>query len=547
MIEKQIETLLLSDLLKASDIRNHYRILRSGKHNCIYSLLESNDDYELITTSYDVKEKYSHYSTHNKYALGINFVHLSPKNNTNLTEIYLLNDVFDITKYIFVRSDDWSPSYILINDTLHINVDLRYIKNQFPLNFTIKDLRSGSIFLNIAGYAIDIRNFYVVTSYTRIYDMFKQAWKYRDRDEINKVLHHFNISVDDTNVKEGKVLKGSIGKTYDRLKQYLPKLKETDYLSYCCFQIFVNNAPRTINNISSAVIFNAIFADVKTFDDFLKICQDLSNYINDDNVYYDDNFITLIQDNYPVARDIKKSTIKKKATGAFNKIMADLDFIKIDQEKYPLTYNAVMNGEIPINTFFRKSGETYFMFNDNWVLWEQMLLEYKDIAIEIAASASARTTYEKDIMSYFHFVLNALPEYLGKHTGKKWKGIPKFVNSSNELDIPREDGTTKTRSALTPTVDNDNLTITVPYVAMKIYGQQTQYCYALDYNILTRGLSYKGNVVTNELEYKLNGRDDYGLMFYTLTGSSTATGYPTFLIIFERLENNTRVHFHRTH
>src|SRR5574343_367430 len=484
MIEKQIETLLLSDLLKASDIRNHYRILRSGKHNCIYSLLESNDDYELITTSYDVKEKYSHYSTHNKYALGINFVHLSPKNNTNLTEIYLLNDVFDITKYIFVRSDDWSPSYILINDTLHINVDLRYIKNQFPLNFTIKDLRSGSIFLNIAGYAIDIRNFYVVTSYTRIYDMFKQAWKYRDRDEINKVLHHFNISVDDTNVKEGKVLKGSIGKTYDRLKQYLPKLKETDYLSYCCFEIFVNNAP---------------------------------------------------------------STIKKKATGAFNKIMADLDFIKIDQEKYPLTYNAVMNGEIPINTFFRKSGETYFMFNDNWVLWEQMLLEYKDIAIEIAASASARTTYEKDIMSYFHFVLNALPEYLGKHTGKKWKGIPKFVNSSNELDIPREDGTTKTRSALTPTVDNDNLTITVAYVAMKIYGQQTQYCYALDYNILTRGLSYKGNVVTNELEYKLNGRDDYGLMFYTLTGSSTATGYPTFLIIFERLENNTRVHFHRTH
>lgn len=41
--------------------------------------------------------------------------------------------------------------------------------------------------------------------------------------------------------------------------------------------------------------------------------------------------------------------------------------------------------------------------------------------------------------------------------------------------------------------------------------------------------------------------DDYGLMFYTLTGTDRNRGYPAFLIIFERLSNNTRVHFHRAH
>ena len=56
-----------------------------------------------------------------------------------------------------------------------------------------------------------------------------------------------------------------------------------------------------------------------------------------------------------------------------------------------------------------------------------------------------------------------------------------------------------------------------------------------------------GNTVTKDVEKALNGRDDYGLMFYTLTGSSQGRGYPTFLIIFERLEKSTKVHFHRTH
>jgi hypothetical protein len=248
-------------------------------------------------------------------------------------------------------------------------------------------------------------------------------------------------------------------------------------------------------------------------------------------------------------KDVKKSAIKRRQTGAFNKIMADLDFIEIDRDKYPKTHEAVYNGDIPVGTFFRKTGETYFAYNDSWDLWEEMLTYHHDIAIQIAKEASSRSTYEKDLLSYFQFTLHTLPEYLAKHTGKPWTGIPKVVKSANELEPPSEDrpGTTKTRSALTPIVDNENNTVTVPYVTMSVYGRNTTYCYGLDFNVLRRGFSFEGSAVTKDVEEKLNGRDDYGLMFYTLTGSDSNTGYPTFLIIFERLHDSTRVHFHRTH
>ena len=153
-------------------------------------------------------------------------------------------------------------------------------------------------------------------------------------------------------------------------------------------------------------------------------------------------------------------------------------------------------------------------------------------------------------MSYFYFTLYELPEYLEQQTGRKWKGIPKLVNSANELDPPTagSNGVAKSRSALTPIVDNENNTVTVPYVSMQIGGYQTTYCYGLSYSVLKRGFTHLGNTVTKDVEKAVNGRDDYGLMFYTLTGTAQGRGYPTFLIIFEKLDKGyTKVHFHRTH
>ena len=153
-------------------------------------------------------------------------------------------------------------------------------------------------------------------------------------------------------------------------------------------------------------------------------------------------------------------------------------------------------------------------------------------------------------MSYFYFVLDRLPRYLKRHTGKDWKCYPKVINSSQELDPPKEgdNGVAKSRSALTPIVDNEKNTVIVPYVSMAINGGYgTTYCYGLDYMVLEEGYTFQGNVVRNEVEKELNGRDDYGLMFYTLTGTAQGRGYPTFLIIFERLTSSTKVHFHRVH
>lgn len=326
--------------------------------------------------------------------------------------------------------------------------------------------------------------------------------------------------------------------------------------SYGCW-LLASNSKSTVESVKVSVIFNKLFEKVKTAEEYYTVCEKLRDCIfknrgNSNYYYIIDGHEYLMKDllkENPEARAIKKASVKKKNSGAFNKIMNDLDFIDIDKEKYPLTHEAVHGGEIPLGTFFRKNGTSYFVYNDNWELWELMLRDYRETAVQIANSCSGRTTYEKDIMSYFYFTLYELPEYLEKYTGKKWKGVPKLVNTADELEPPKagETGTAKTRSALTPIVDNEKLEVVVPYVSMRIGGYQTTYCYGLTYSVLKRGFSYMGNTVVKDVEEKLNGRDDYGLMFYTLTGSAQGRGYPTFLIIFEKLMKTTRVHFHRVH
>ena len=348
-----------------------------------------------------------------------------------------------------------------------------------------------------------------------------------------------------------------IVKTLGIVKGFFNTINTTDFVSALAFKTVADSCKSTVNGIKYSTVFNKLFVNVETQEAFdAKVVEISKLYLKDlRTVNYNKNtFLVDVLDTLSEAREMKKAVLKKKSTGAFNKIMDDLEFIQIDKDLYPLSHAAVMNGEIPTSTFFRKSGESYFIYNDNWEIWEEILKDHKEIAITIAAEASKRTTYEKDIMSYFYFTLHALPEYLERHTGKKWKGIPKLVSSSNELDPPTEgsNGVAKSRSALTPIVDNEKSEITVPYVSMQVSGYQTTYCYGLNYSVLERGFSLNGNTVTNDVEKNLNGRDNYGLMFYTLTGTAQGRGYPTFLIIFENMNEDAygqkyRVHFHRTH
>lgn len=348
-----------------------------------------------------------------------------------------------------------------------------------------------------------------------------------------------------------------IKKNYDRCLTFVEAIKNEQPLVYMAFRTIADNSGRGFEGVKGSVIFNDLFGTANSLDEvvaglkqlypkFLTSCDGLEHGVYNINKNLDEAVKQL-----PFWKEKRKAIIKSTSNRAFSKLMEDYEFLKMDEEKYPVTTKAIKDGELPIGAFFRKS-EQYFLLNDNWDLWEEMLSKYRKTTIELANEVKGRTTYEKDLMSYFYFVLYALPEYLKKHTAKKWKCSPKLVNSQDELEPPKEEdnGITRQRSALTPIVDNDKNTVEVPYASLAMGGGYgTTYCYSHDYHILTKGFSFNGNVVTKDIEENLNGRDDYGQMFYTLTGSAQGRGYPTFLIIFERRsqKGDTKVHFHRTH
>jgi hypothetical protein len=345
------------------------------------------------------------------------------------------------------------------------------------------------------------------------------------------------------------ILMDGIKKTWDRLAPVTEELRKVDALAYCSYRSLASASKRSIDGVKVASVFNDMFKDVT---DAKGIQEKMKDFWGDSHDNYD-GFARLEESikELPIYKEKRKAVLKGQANRAITKIMQDSEALTIDKKKHKLTWAEIEAGNLPIGTFFRKS-EQYFILNDNWDLWEEMFKQgHREVALELANEVKGRTTYEKDLMSYFYFVLHGLPKYLKKHTGKKWKGIPKLVDSADELEPPKEEGgVARKRSALTPHVDNDKCEVTVPYASLAIPGyRQTTYCYSHDYHVLNEGFSFHGYAVTKEIEEKLNGRDDYGLMFYTLTGSAQGRGYPTFLIIFERRsqKGDTKVHFHRTH
>ena len=243
---------------------------------------------------------------------------------------------------------------------------------------------------------------------------------------------------------------------------------------------------------------------------------------------------------------------------------AKAEVLGISATEHPLLLAAIESGDIPINVFHEPGSEDT-LINVEFDLWERSLSRpgWAPIMSEIAKSASGRSTYTKRVTSYFAFLFK-IETYLNRHAprppvsvGRKavsgtWKAMPKFVQSQMELEMDEatEEGTVKKRSALTPVADNDTGTITVPYVAMSVSGMRTTWCYSDRYYVAEEGLEdpFTSGVFDKDLNLKLNGRDDYGVMFYTLTGTDQNRGYPTFLIIMERTTlHSTRVHFHRVH
>ncbi len=333
-----------------------------------------------------------------------------------------------------------------------------------------------------------------------------------------------------------------VSKVYAKVAPIADSIQTSDIETFLCFRSLAKHSGSTINKVRVSGIFNEELKDVTTAKELRKKLAPLRGAGKRFNWF--DGAIEA----FPCYKIKRKAAIKATSGRAFSRLMKDYEFLSLDEKKFPKTTKAVKEGDLPLGIFFRKS-EQYFLLNDNFELWEGMLKNHYDITLELAKTAAKRTTYEKDLMSYFYFVLTGLPEYMKKHTKKKWKCIPRLVDSPSELNPPADDGSgiVRTRSALTPVADNENCTIVVPYASLAMPGRQTTYCYSHNFEVIHSGLNINGNTVTHEIEEKLNGRDDYGLMFYTLTGSAQGRGYPTFLIIFENRTNGVFVHFHRTH
>lgn len=552
---------------------NYIPIKKSDNPRCIYKAFKNMDGYGLALRV-NREQNYSHSigkmivgflmnrDLGKQNSVDMYIYELEPKheNHRMKFEIPEMEIVVDEKVQVLPYQNKTKQHYPHDPDHIIFKSDKTSLKVNLPRFMEAGEVkeREGNFFIDMFGVWFDvITPLHLGTqSIIHIHDNFSRylKLKYSDRDQKNRLLLKM-VTDNNSSYKLDKSNIEGITKTMSVVEPFFDELVQEgkDILSMVAFMMAAESSKRTINNVKFSVIFNKIFGVIKTKDEFLTKIKEMSSILETVDTTYSSvdrrDFQTMIMDSIPEARDIKKAALKRKSTGAINKIMDDLDFINIDKDKYPLTHEAIFSGEIPKGTFFRKNGDSYFVYNDNWEIWEEILKTHKEIAISIATEASRRTTFEKDLMSYFFFVTHKLPEYLERQTGKKWKCIPKLVSAEKELEPPTEgdNGVSKQRSALTPIVDNENNEVVVPYVSMRLSGYQSSYCYGLDYNVLERGMSFKGNSVTKDVEKDLNGRDDYGLMFYTLTGSAQTQGYPTFLIIFEHLDHGTKVHFHRTH
>lgn len=275
-----------------------------------------------------------------------------------------------------------------------------------------------------------------------------------------------------------------------------------------------------------------------------------------DGVHYDYNWRRTNTRGFclalPGASDKDEERRAKKEWNLRKGAKAQAIGLGIDPDRHPKFLAAIEALQVPLS-LFHDPGDALSLVNVEFDLWERCFARgWGEVISRIGSAAARRAKFEKDVTPYLSFLFR-IEKYLDRHTGKgkKWKALPKFVESEYELEMSEteEEGTTKRRSALTPIVDNEARTITVPYAAMSIHGVMTTYCYSMHYQVFeenTIDLVSK-TPIPNELEIKLNGRDDYGMMYYTLSGTGRNTGYPAFLIIFERRKAGTHVHFHRVH
>jgi len=347
------------------------------------------------------------------------------------------------------------------------------------------------------------------------------------------------------------------------IKQNLDRLAAESPVDHIFFLWLCDNT--TSKKVSNNQLLSAFLKDTETdYDKFKKSLRELrTEFTLTSSLYRGAYIYNMTQfgqvylpvrreycSNLPGAKEYLVEKEQKQEAAKQSTRHSQSNNLGIDPDQFSSLFAAVESGEIPTRVFQQVNGTPV---NIEFPLWERAIRRgYLPTLSKIAKNAAARTTYERDITPFIAFCFK-IEKYLERHTNKKWEAIPTFVESQWMLEMEESDspnGTVKKRSALTPVADNENCTVTVPYVGLSVSGARTQWCYSHHYYVFEEGFTdpISGGMIADDLELKLNGRDDYGLCYYTLTGTSVSRGYPTFLIIFERLSSGTtRVHFHRAH
>lgn len=216
----------------------------------------------------------------------------------------------------------------------------------------------------------------------------------------------------------------------------------------------------------------------------------------------------------------------------------------VSREKHPLLWQAFADGmDSKILYMPEHGGKT--PINREFRLWETMFRRGHGEEIkEIVDYVASRVNYSRRITQYFAAMLR-LEAWLDRYAPREggWRVNPKIVTTTSD-ELQETEGVSKRRSAMTPTVHDG--VVLLPFVTIRESGGCA---YSEEYVISDVGVrdiaTRHGGVFDVPFEEKLNGRDDYGLLYYTLTGTTEFSGYPTFLIILEHLEGRKRVHFHR--
>ncbi len=380
-----------------------------------------------------------------------------------------------------------------------------------------------------------------------------------DREYVWSVfLNSFKtISIDRLPQESVKALenKRDIRASLERLKTEMP----TVYGFFCWLHSEVNRQG-TSNNKLLAVFLKQYGNDYDSLSDTLSSFMSTVHML--DCADYDDDKSPPVTRNIclalPGADEQERIRKAKNEWYLHNTLAKQCEGLGVEKEKYPKLWDAITSSNIPIG-IFHSPGKPDHAINVEFGLWERALNRqgWAEVIFEITKDAARRSTYDRKITPFLAFLFH-IERYLDRNAGDHdsctgWTAMPRYVESAWDFEMTEdvnENGTVKKRSAFTPIVDNEQRIVTVPYCAVSMSGARTTYCYSEDYVVFEEGLIDEDGhgVVEQDVVSKLNGRDDYGLMYFTLTGTSRNRGYPTFLIIFERRErDNTHVHFHRVH